>query len=77
MNDTVDGRVLGEHIVEGLLVGNVDLVEVGAAATEQLDAVERNLGRVVETIDNDDIVTVLQQGQRRERADVARATGRN
>lgn len=75
MDDAVNGRVLGEDVVEGLLVGDVDLVEVGATAAEQLDAVEGNLGRVVQAVDDDDIVAVLEEGQRRERANVARSTG--
>lgn len=74
MDDAVDGGVLGEHLVKCLLVGDVDLVKVGAAAGQQLDPVNRNLGRVVETVDNDDIVAGVEQGQSREGADVARAT---
>lgn len=77
MDDTVNGGVLSKHLVQGLLVGDVDLVEVGTAASQQLDAVERDLGGVVEAIDNDDIVTSVQQGQSREGADVARSTAKN
>lgn len=74
VDDGVDGGVLLEDLVEGLLVGNVDLVEVGTAAAEQLDAVEGDLGRVVEVVDNDDIVTVLKEGEGGEGADVAGTT---
>lgn len=74
MDDAVDGRVLGKDLVQRLLVGDVGLVKVGAAAGQQLDPVNGNLGRVVETVDNDDIVAGVEQGQSRERADVARAT---
>lgn len=63
MNDAVNGRVLGEDIVNGLLVGDVDLVEVRAAATEQLDSVEGHFGRVVQAVDNDDVVAVLEEGE--------------
>ena len=74
MDDAVDGGVLGEDLVESLLVGDVDLVKIGAAACQQLDPVNRHLGRVVEAVDNDDIVAGVEQGQSREGADVARAT---
>lgn len=74
MDDAVDGGVLGKDLVQRLLVGDVDLVKVGAAAGQQLDPVNRNLGRVVEAVDNDDIVAGVEQGQSREGADVASAT---
>lgn len=34
MNDTVNGRVLGKDLVQGLVIGDVDLVEVGATARD-------------------------------------------
>lgn len=43
VNDAVDGRVLGEHGVEGLFVGHIDLVEVGSTSAEALDAVDDDL----------------------------------
>jgi hypothetical protein len=75
VNDGVNGGVLGEYIVKGLLVGDVDLVELGAAAADELDAVQSDLGRVVEVVDDDDVVAVLKENQRRERANVARSAG--
>lgn len=33
VDDTVNGRVLGKNLVDGSLVGDVNLVEVGAATT--------------------------------------------
>jgi hypothetical protein len=74
VDDAVDGGVFGKHLVEGLLVGDVDLVEIRSAARQQLDAVKGNLRGVVEAVDNDDIVAGVQQGQSREGADVARST---
>lgn len=76
VDDAVDGGVLGKHLVQGLLVGDVNLVEVGSAAGQQLDAVEGDLGGVVEAVDNDDIVAGVQQGQSRKGADVARSTAK-
>jgi hypothetical protein len=63
VDDAVNGGVLVEDLVEGLLVGDVDSIEAGTTATESLDAIERNLGGVVEAIHDDNIVAVLQQGQ--------------
>jgi hypothetical protein len=74
VDDAVDGGVLGEHLVQSLLVCDVNLVEVGTAAGQQLDAVEGDLGGVVEAVYNDDIVAGVQQGQSREGANVARST---
>ena len=43
VDDAVNGGVLGKDLVEALLVGHVDLVEVGTAAAEKLDAVDSHL----------------------------------
>lgn len=74
VDDRVDGRVLLKDLVERLLVGDVGLVELGAATADELNAIEGHLGRVVEVIYNHDIVAVLEQGKRREGANVAGAT---
>src|SRR5699024_3480513 len=74
VDDAVNGGVLGKDLVEAFLVGHVDLVEVWAAAAEELDAVEGNLGRVVEVVDNDDIVAMLEEGEGGEGTNVAGAT---
>lgn len=74
MDDGVNVRVLLEDVVEGLLVRHIDLVEVGAAAGDDLDAVESHLGRVVEVVDNDYIVPVLEEGEGGEGANVAGTT---
>lgn len=74
VDDTVDLGVLGEDLVEGLLVDNIDIVEVRAAAADELDAVKGNLGGVVEVVDNHDIVAVLEECQRGEGANVSGTT---
>lgn len=74
MDDRVNSRVLVEHVVKGLLVGDVNLVEVGTAATEELNAVKSNLGGVVEAVYNNDIVAVLKESQGSKGANVAGAT---
>lgn len=39
MNDTVNGRVLGKDLVDGLLVRDIDLVEGRSTTADQLDTV--------------------------------------
>lgn len=43
VNDAVNGGMLGKDAIDGLFVGHVDLVEVGATAAEALYAVHGNL----------------------------------
>lgn len=74
VDDRVNGWVLLEDLVESGLVSDVELVEVGAAAADELDTVESDLGRVVERVDNDNVVTVLEEGEGGEGANVAGAT---
>lgn len=76
MNDAVDLGMLGEDFVEGLLIGHVHVVEDGSLAADEFDAVERDLGRIVEVISDDDIVVVLEKSKRGERPDIASATDR-
>ena len=74
VNNAVDLGVLGEHVVEAGLVCDVDLVEGRALAADKLNAVYSGLGRVEETIDNDDIVVVLEEGEGSEGPDVTSTT---
>lgn len=74
MDDTVNLWVLGEDLLQARLVGDVAFVEVGSLAAEQLDAIEGDLGGVVEAVNNDNIVAMLEQGQGSEGTDVACAT---
>jgi hypothetical protein len=74
VDDAVDLRVLGKDIVETGLVCDIDLEEGGASAADELDAIERDHGRIVEVIDNDDVVAVLEQRKGSEGANVARTT---
>ena len=76
MDHAVNGRVRLEHGVERCLVRYIGLVERRPAAADELDAVERDLGRVVQVVDDDDIIVVLEERERRERANVAGATVR-
>lgn len=66
MDNTIDLGVLFEDLVEGGLVRDVYLVELWPFAGDELNAVEGNLGRVVEVIDNHHLVAVLKKGKRGE-----------
>lgn len=76
MNDAVNLRVLGENLIDGLLVCDVELVKGRAAAANQLNAVEGDLGGVVEGVNNNDIVTVLKESKGGERTNVSGTTGK-
>lgn len=75
MNDAVNGRVLVKDVVEGLFIGNVDVVEGRTAAAKLLDAVEDDFERVVEVVDNDDVVIVFEESQSGKGANVAGSSG--
>ena len=63
MDDRVDLWVFREDVVQGLLVRNVHVVELRALSGDELDAVDDFLLRVVEVVDDDDIVVGLEQGK--------------
>lgn len=74
MDNAVNVGVGLEHLVEAVLLGDIELVELGLLATDKLNAVESLTGRVVQVVSDDDLVTSLEKGEGGERANVARAT---
>lgn len=74
VDNGVDSGVLLEDVVESGLVGDVELVEIGTAAADELDAVEGDLRGIVEGVDNYDVVAVLEEGEGGKGANVAGAT---
>lgn len=50
-----------EDLLEARLVGDIDLVEGGPLAAQQLDAVQADLGGVVQAVDDNHIVAVLEE----------------
>jgi hypothetical protein len=74
VDDIVNVGVVGENLVEGLFIGYVNIVEVGSLAADGLDAVDDLLGRVVEIVDNDDLVVGLEQGEGGKSTNVSSAT---
>lgn len=76
MDNIVNIRVLLEHLIQLLLIGDVQRVVLGPLAANELDTVEDLLGGVVEVVDDDDLVVGLEKGEGGERADVAGATAK-
>lgn len=74
MDHAVNVGVSFEHLVEVLLVGDVELDELGLLAADQLNAVQGLGGGVVQVVGDDNLVPSLEEGEGGERADVARAT---
>jgi hypothetical protein len=74
VDDIVDVWVLLEHLVERSLILDVKLVELWPLAADELNAVEDFFRRVVEVVDDNDLVTSLEKGEGCERANVASAT---
>lgn len=76
VDDAVNVGVGLEDLVEGSLVGDIELGELGLLAGDQLNALQ-GLGRgVVQVVGDDDLVASLEQSEGGERANVARATRR-
>ena len=74
MDDIVNIRVLLKHLIQLLLIGDVQRVVLGPLAADELDAVEDLLGGVVEVVDDDDLVVCLEEGKGCEGANVAGST---
>lgn len=74
MDNTVNIGMRLEDLLKRWLVGDIDLVENGPLAAQQLDAVQADLGRIVQAVYNNHIVAMLEKRQGRERSDVACAT---
>lgn len=74
MDNTVNGGVLLEDLVESGLVRDIGLVKLGALAADEFNAVKSYLGGVVEVIDNHHIIAVLEERQGGEGADIAGTT---
>lgn len=74
VNYAVDLRVLVEDLVQGRLVGDVDIVKGRALARDELNAVHDFLLGVVEVVNDDHIVACLNERDDCERTNVAAAT---
>lgn len=74
MDDAVNVRVGFEDLVEGSLVGDIELRKLGLLARDQLNTVQSLRRGVVEVVSNDDLVTSLKKGEGGEGANVAGTT---
>ena len=71
MNDAVNIGMFREYIVESLLVPDVKTDEVWSFAADEFYAVNDLLGRIVEIVDNDNLVPSFEEGEGSEGANVA------
>lgn len=74
MDDIVDVRVLLKHLVQLLLIGDIQRVVLGPLAADELNTVEDLIGRVVEVVDDDDLVVGFEERESSERPNIAGAT---
>lgn len=63
-----------ENLVKAIFVRDVNFVELRPLPADEFDAIQAFFGRVVEVIDNDDLVIRLQQRKNSERANIPCAT---
>ena len=63
VNDAVDRGVRLEDLVQSAFLGEVRLVENGPLAADKLDAVEGDLGGVVEVIYDNDLIAMLEESE--------------
>lgn len=56
MDNIVNVGVLLEDLIQSGLIGDINIVESGALATDELDAIDDLLRRIVEIIDNYNLV---------------------
>lgn len=63
MDDAVNIGMVLKQLVEGTIVGDIELVERRPLAANQLDPIDGLLGRIVQVVGDDDLVPSFQQGQ--------------
>lgn len=74
MNDAVNVGVGLEDLVEGGLIGDIQLGELGLLAGDQLNALQGFGGGVVQIVRDDNLVASLEKSEGGEGANVARST---
>lgn len=73
MDDAVDFGIFYKDLLQPLLICDIDLVEIWSLSAQEFNAIERDYRRVVQTIDNDDFITMLEESERSEGTNVAGA----
>lgn len=74
VDDAVDVWVFGEDIIEGLFVGDIEVVELGPLSGEQFYAVDDFRRRVAQIVDDDHFVVGFEEREGGKGADIACAT---
>lgn len=74
MNNAVNVGVSLKDLVEAILIGDIDLDEIGLLAADSLNTVEGLGGGVVQVISDNDLVASLEEGKGGEGANVTGTT---
>lgn len=75
MYDTVNVRIVIEDLVDCALIPDINVVEMRSLTAYQFDAVKSFFGRIVEVVEDHDIVVGLKQGKGSEGTNIAGAAG--
>lgn len=74
MNNAVNIGVRSEDFVKCNFIGDIDIVVDWTSASQQFNAADDFLRRVVLVVDNDNLITGLDEGDSGERANIAGST---
>lgn len=74
VDNAVDSGRLLEDTVECGFIRHINLEELRPPATDELDSVESNDGRIVEVVNNDNIVAILEKNEGCKGANVSGST---
>jgi hypothetical protein len=76
VDNAVNVRVRRKDLVKSFFICDIDLVEVWSLSAEKLDTVKGNLGRVVEAVDNYNLIAMFEESKGCERPDIPGASVR-
>lgn len=74
VNHAVNVWVRRKDFVERRPISDIYFVELRSFATQKLYAIQRHFRRIVQIVDNDDLVAMFEQSESGEGANVARTT---
>lgn len=75
VNHGVNLGMLLENLIQALLIGDIDVIELGFLSADKLDTVENLLRRIVQVVYDDNIVASSQKLQRGEGTDISSSSG--
>lgn len=67
--------MLFENLIQALLIGDINVIELGFLPADELDTVKNFLRRIVQVVYDDNIVASGQKLQRSEGADISSSSG--